>query len=295
MNRHILDSLRRGVARWLGLLFLLGSAIAAAAEDKPVVVWYVLDFPPINIVQGPHKGQGNRDAAMQQVIQHTPEFTHRITTSNGPRALDALKNTPNACQPALMYTEERAKFAYYNAFSSDWALPNGIIILPERAADFAPYLNAAGELELERLLTASTLRIGVNVGRSYGDEIDAILARHPQRLVDVVSSNLFSSNLLKLASQAGFDATVGFPTELYYLIRAGAVPDRFKFLPVAEARSMIRGNIGCSRTEQGRRFMDAFDRVLTQPEVRAAIDAAAIEWVPLDLRDYYRRRKAEQP
>jgi len=41
--------------------------------------------------------------------------------------------------------------------------------------------------------------------------------------------------------------------------------------------------------------MDAFDRVLTQPEVRAAIDAAAIEWVPLDLRDYYRRRKAEQP
>jgi uncharacterized protein (TIGR02285 family) len=293
MNRNATLKPRRHFPALWKLIFLLTLATPTFAQDKPVVVWYVLDFPPINIVQGPDKGRGNRDAAMQQVIQHTPEFTHRITTSNGPRALDALKNTPNACQPALMYTAERAKFTEYS-ISSDWALPNGVIILPERIADFAPFLNTAGELELEKLLTESTLRFGINVGRSYGEEIDVILARHPERLVDVASSNLFSSNLLKLVSQSGFDATLGFPTELYYLIRTNAVPATFKFLPIAEARSMILGEIGCSKTEQGRQFITAFDRVLARPEVQTAIDAAALEWVPPDLRDYYRRRKAEQ-
>lgn len=290
---NLLIKPRRHILALGGLMLLTGGAAPVCAQEKPVVVWYVLDFAPVNTIQGPFKGKGNRDTAMRLVIEHTPEFVHRITYSNGPRALDALKNTPNACQPALMYTEERAKFAYYS-ISSDWGLPNGIIILAERAADFAPFLNAAGELKLESLLTASTLRLGINTGRSYGEEIDSVLNRHPDRIVQVASSNLFSSNLLKLASQSEFDATIGFPTELYYLIQTGAVPMKFKFLPVAEARSMILGEIGCSKTEQGRQFIETFNRVLARPEVQAAIDAAAIELVPPDLRDYYLRRKAEQ-
>ena len=51
------------------LLGLLCSALAAHAEDKPVVVWYVLDFAPINIIQGPNKGQGNRDAALRELAE----------------------------------------------------------------------------------------------------------------------------------------------------------------------------------------------------------------------------------
>jgi uncharacterized protein (TIGR02285 family) len=285
MHHRICLSLLLGV--------LLSASVSASAEDKPVVVWYVLDFAPINIIQGPNKGQGNRDTAMHEVIANTPEFTHRITYSNGPRALDALRNTPNACQPALMYTEERARFAYYS-ISADWALPNGVIITRTRAADFAPFLNAAGELELERLLTQSSLRLGIHSGRSYGEEIDTILARYPARLSPIVSANLLSSTLQKLVTQNQIDATIGFPTELYYLVRTGVVPDAFTFLPVAEAPSMILGEIGCSKTEQGRQFINAFNQVLARPAVNAAIERAALTWLPPELHAYYQHRKAQQ-
>ena len=277
----------------LSLLLGVLLSASASAEDKPVVTWYVLDFAPINIIQGPNKGQGNRDTAMREVIANTPEFTHRITYSNGPRALDALRNTPNACQPALMYTEERARFAYYS-ISADWALPNGVIITRTRAADFAAFLNAAGELELERLLTQSSLRLGIHSGRSYGEEIDTILARYPARLSPIVSANLLSSTLQKLTTQNQIDATIGFPTELYYLVRTGVVPDAFTFLPIAEAPSMILGEIGCSKTEQGRQFIDAFNRVLARPAVNAAIERAALTWLPPELHAYYQHRKAQQ-
>lgn len=291
MNRTALLEPHRRVSALI--LLVLGIAAPSLAEEKPVVVWYVLDFPPINIIRGSDKGKGGRDTAMRLVIERTPEFTHRIAYSNGPRALDALKNTPNACQPALMFTKERAKFAYYS-ISSDWALPNGIIIPAQRAAAFAPHLNTAGELQLEKLLTETAFRLGVNAGRSYGEEIDAILARHRERMVDIVSSNLLSSNLLKLATQSGFDAILGFPTELHYLIRTGVVPAEFRFLPIAEAKNMTLGEIGCSKSEEGRRFIAAFDRVLARPEVQAEIDAATLEWLPPDLRSYYQQRRSAQ-
>ncbi|MFZ4790706.1 MAG: TIGR02285 family protein [Candidatus Competibacteraceae bacterium] len=296
MTRSAILKPRRCALTLFSLLLLLIVAAPAFTQEKPVVVWYVLDFPPLLIAQGPTKGQGYMDVVMRQLIEQTPEFTHRITHSNTKRIYDTIRDTPNLCNPSTLWTPERTEFMVFSQPILRWkGLPNGIIIRTRQATLFAPFLNTAGELQLEKLLTEFPFRIGIVPDRAYGTEIDQILARHRERLVEVASSNQFASNLLKLATQTEFDAVVGYAEELHYLIGSGAVPAEFQFLPIAEARHLLEGGIGCSKTEEGQRIMAAFDRILSHPEVQAVNEAAYLRWLPNDrLRAYYLQRKAEQ-
>ncbi len=295
MNPDIVHITRHHIARLLGVLCLLLSA-SASAEDKPVVTWYVLDFAPAHIVSGAAKGQGYHDANLYALIKQLPELQHRIIYSNGPRAYEALRNTPNACHPATVWTAERAEFMYFSKRVVNWGLPNGLIIRARQAADFAPFLNAAGELQLEKLLTESRLRIGIIAKRSYGADIDAILARHRDQVLETVSSNLLASNLNKLDTQNEFDATIGYATELYYLTWSNTVPANFQILPIAEARKLMPVVFGCSKTAEGQQLIELIERTLPQPQVQAAFASAYLNWLPdARMQTYYRRRLAEQP
>jgi len=294
MNPDIVHITRHPIAHLLGVLCLLLSA-SANANDKPVVTWYVLDFAPAHIISGAAKGQGYHDANLYALIKQLPELQHRIIYSNGPRAYEALRNTPNACHPATVWTAERAEFMYFSKRVVNWGLPNGLIIRARQAADFAPFLNAAGELQLEKLLTESPLRIGIIAKRSYGADIDAILARHRDHMVETVSSNLLASNLNKLDTQNEFDATIGYATELYYLTWSNTVPANFQILPIAEARKLMPVVFGCSKTAEGQRLIELIERTLPQPQVQTAFAKAYLDWLPDEpTKTYYRTRLAEQ-
>jgi uncharacterized protein (TIGR02285 family) len=293
MNPDIVHITRHPIAHLLGVLCLLLSA-STNANDKPVVTWYVLDFAPAHIISGAAKGQGYHDANLYALIKQLPELQHRIIYSNGPRAYEALRNTPNACHPATVWTAERAEFMYFSKRVVNWGLPNGLIIRARQAADFAPFLNAAGELQLEKLLTESPLRIGIIAKRSYGADIDAILARHRDHMVETVSSNLLASNLNKLDTQNEFDATIGYATELYYLTWSNTVPANFQILPIAEARKLMPVVFGCSKTAEGQRLIELIERTLPQPQVQTAFAKAYLDWLPDEpTKTYYRTRLAE--
>ncbi|RUQ39591.1 MAG: TIGR02285 family protein [Candidatus Competibacteraceae bacterium] len=295
MKNPDIDATQCSIAHLLGVLCLLLGICAAHAEDKPVVVWYVLDFAPAHIISGAAKGQGYHDANLYALIKRLPELQHRIIYSNGPRAYEALRNTPNACHPATVRTAERTEFMYFSQRVVNWGLPNGLIIRARQAAGFAPFLNAAGELQLEKLLTESPLRIGVIAKRSYGADIDAVLARHRDQVVETVSSNLLASNLNKLDTQNEFDATIGYATELYYLTWSHTVPANFQILPIAEARTLMPVAFGCSKTAEGQHLIELIERTLPQPEVQAAFTSAYLNWLPDErMQTYYRTRLAEQ-
>jgi len=283
---------RRRVVTLSGLLILLIVAAPAFAKEKPVVVWYVLDFPPAYIFEGPDKGKGGRDILMRLLIEQTPEFTHQITKSNALRMLNAFKDSPNACSASLLKTEDRTKIAYFSIPYS-LTLPNGMIIRAGRAVSVAPFLNDVGEVQLEKLLVETTFRIGVTTGRPYGD-IDPVLNRHRDRLVEVVSSTHFVSNLRKLADQSEYDAILGYSEELAYQVRIGAVPAEFQFLPIAENWRLVPNHLACSKSQEGSRLIARFNQILACPELQAEEETTYLRWLPDDrLRAYYLRRKAE--
>jgi uncharacterized protein (TIGR02285 family) len=292
MNRSaILKPCRRALAL-SGLLLLLIITAPAFAQEKPVVVWYLLDFPPAYIFEGPDKGKGGREILLRLLIEQTPEFAHQITKSNALRMLNAFKDSPNVCSPSLLITEDRTKIAYFSIPYS-LTLPNGMIIRANRAVSVAPFLNDVGEVQLEKLLAETTFRIGVTTGRPYGD-IDSVLNRHRDRLVEVVSSTHFVSTLRKLADQSEYDAILGYPEELAYQVRIGAVPAEFQFLPIAENRRLLPSHVACSKSQEGIRLIARFNQILARPEIQAEAETAYLPWLPDDrLRAYYWQRKAE--
>jgi uncharacterized protein (TIGR02285 family) len=176
---------------------VFGIRHAAEHEAEPKTIeWYMIDQPPVQILNGALRGKGYTDKIRWRLIAKLPEYRHVLRIANVQRILADIKSKPNVCNPAFMRTPKREQFMVFST-PLHAQFPNGAAVLKSRRSEFLPFVTADGSLAVEKLIDESQGRIAVQSGRSYGVVLDGMAekARQNNRLVTLTSSHPVESKV----------------------------------------------------------------------------------------------------
>lgn len=265
---------------WLLCLVAVTGMAQTSDHQRPTVYWYYNDFPPYFIVSGADQGKGIADQRIDILTQRMPQFQHTRVLASFSRVMEMIKKHPNVCHAALFKTAERAAELEFSMPLLE-SLPNGLIVLSTRFAQFKPFLDQRDQLRLDDFLNKG-YRIGIVAGRSFGLGADRILEKNAgqQSIVAVSSNDGLSSRLLKLVNQHEYDGILGYSEELQNVVRQLKLnPHDFVFIPIAEQSELQPAYVACSKSELGKQVIAAVNRALTDRVTRQKIEAAYRSWL----------------
>ncbi|MBC3458772.1 TIGR02285 family protein [Pseudomonas mosselii] len=267
------------------LCLLLTALVGQVAEARERLLWLVRDLPPFTIFEGPSKGQGVIDQLLPMLIARMPEYDHSIVRVNRARGLQMLQEPSFTCDPTLLWTPERARYVHFSQPSLG-VLSTGLIVRKQDQALLAPYLEGQ-QVDLQRLLTETRLKLGIVAERSYSTQVDEVLRQLPDTAFSRHYGNDATASLLQMQQLGRLQLVLGYWPEMRYLIQQhnGSLDD-YSFYPILGVNHYQFLHIGCSDTPLGREAIAHIDQMLptlrrdTLPELYA-------HWLDPGLREGY--------
>jgi len=285
--------------RLLAAIILSTLSLTAPAQAEPVI-WLMPAYPPAYIFE--HEadprwvGHGFAEQIQAWFIDHTTGYESEPIEASMSRIMALMQSAGDKiyCLATTNPTESRALFM---AFSAPLYLQpsNRVIVRTDRLALVAPYLDAAGAVDLPALLRDPKAAGSVVTGRVYSNRIDSALASATE--LDRQSSVQTPPKLL-LAGHV--DWIVAYPREIEWAWRADGGDASTEARPyrtyaIEGEPPFIPSHIGCSKNAGGKRFVEQVDKAIAanpdRPwrlymlawlarEDRAAVEAAE----PIDTR-----------
>ncbi|MEQ8708016.1 MAG: TIGR02285 family protein [Rhodospirillales bacterium] len=234
----------------------------ARAQSGTTINWYKPEFPPLSIVNGPHAGKGYSDRIEAYLIRKLDTYQHKVTVAPFKRTLRDMKKGDNACSVTLLKNREREAFVAFTR-PARLLLPNSLIIRASEQSGLAPYMNDAGKVSVEALITDGRLRLGYSDGRSYTRPLDNLIVKHRNR------ENMIERHgkegpkgLLSMLVKGHIDAMFAQPVEAQFHGREMGIGDQIAVVSLAEINDYTVGYIGCSRTPWGEEVVARINDIL---------------------------------
>jgi len=286
---------RRCLAAVCGaILSIVGEAFAAAgplATDAaaarvmpvpvtvPVIEWYLIDLPPIQIATGVLRGKGYTDRIRWRLIAGLPHYRHRIKLANVQRIMADIKSKPNICNPAFLRTPEREQFMEFGE-ATHAQFSNGAVVLKERMHSLARYINSDGALALDALLNAGNNSLAVQSGRSYGTVLDSLAEKAKQgNQLMVLTSARPAEAKLGLLEKGRVAAVFLYPIELELTLRHTGQKNLYEYLPVVGNGVYTLNYLACSKSPLGKQVIEEANGIVVR-ERDGFIAEAYREWLP---------------
>lgn len=267
------------VARILAVVgALAGNAGAAELGRPPLIEWYLIDLPPVQIATGNLRGKGYTDRMRWRLIAGLTNYRHHLKVANVQRIIADIKAKPNVCNPAFLRNPEREQFMEYGE-ATHAQFSNGVVVLRQRLNSLERFLAPEGSLRLEAMLDAGGL-LAVQSGRSYGAPLDHLAekARQAGSLV-VLSSARPVEAKLGLLEKGRVDAAFLYPIELELSLRDSGQQNLYEFLPVAGNGAHTLNYLACSKSALGKQVIEAANPIILR-EREGFFAAAYREWLP---------------
>ena len=233
------------MARWrFGLLVAALLQGAAAATEMPVVTWVTPGLSNDTNDFGTHY--------LSFLMRRLTGFDHKVLRGSIGRVWHEMEtNRFGACVFNALKTPEREALA---VFSRRPILTPAyrLYFAVARRPLLAPYFDAAGRVDLDRLVTAP-LQGGITASRAYNPTIDAFIeARRKSRPLDSVVSTRQVLNLLRAER---LDFAFAAPVDLEPSDRT------LQGVGVFGAEAWNASYIACSRDKTGQAAIEAVDRL----------------------------------
>ncbi|WP_313050541.1 TIGR02285 family protein [Pseudomonas soli] len=267
------------------LCLALTSLAGQAAEARERLLWLVRDLPPFTIFEGPAKGQGVIDQLLPMLITRMPEYDHSIIRVNRARGLQMLQEPSFTCDPTLLWTPERARYVHFS-LPSLGVLSSGLIVRKQDQALLTPYLEGQ-QVDLQRLLTETRLKMGIVAERSYSAQVDEVLRQLPDTAFSRHYGNDATASLLQMQQLGRLQLVLGYWPEMRYLIQQqnGSLDD-YRFYPIRSVNRYQFLHVGCSDTALGRKAIDHIDQLL--PALRRdTLPGLYARWLDAELQEDY--------
>lgn len=274
----------KGLGRCIGaaLIAAVAAPLAHGAEPSsappPVIEWYLIDLPPVQIATGDLRGKGYTDRIRWRLIAGLSNYRHRLKLANVQRIVADIKTKPNICNPAFLRTPEREQFMEFSEpLHAQYS--NGAVVLKQRLGSFERFITPGGELQVDAMLAAGG-QLAVQSGRSYGTELDSLAekARKSNHLV-VLSSTRPVEAKLGLLEKGRVDAAFLYPIELALTLRHTGQENLYEFLPVAGNGSYTLNYLACSKSPLGKRVIEEANALVGR-ERDGFFAGAYREWLP---------------
>ncbi|MBI5784968.1 MAG: TIGR02285 family protein [Rhodocyclales bacterium] len=270
------------------IVVLLGGAGPAAVLAQPEtirekIVWAALDFPPFQIVAGPHRGSGSFDGLRDLLVREIGDADHELVTMTFARREDELRKGAMLCSPGMFRTPVRERYLVFSK-PALIHLDNRLVFLGKNASRFPP----GAAVDLEKLFKDRRLVGGIIAGRSFAPNIDASI-RHHGGSPNLEMRALKPSQVIELLLSGEIDYTIMFPHEAAFLEQQAGRSGWLSNRPIAGTPPYIVTHVACTRGEWGERVVARVDRILrgqrNHPEYRrfserwySAADQLLIRW-----------------
>ncbi|WP_027721919.1 TIGR02285 family protein [Maridesulfovibrio zosterae] len=234
---------------------------SAYAEDDNIY-WYHADFPPGSILTGVYAGQGHSNYLERYLKKRMPEYNHSDRSGNYGRILKQLAET-NGCCVTLIKTPEREKFIEYSNPVMLF-LSAGLLILKSRLPEFERFMTDGGFISIEKILKNSNMKIGISKGRRYGGSADKLIDQYTgsNKIIIHYKRDLLEHLMKSVQSQKAVDCTLGFASEMLWLVSKGKIEDKFTFIPVLEIPKYTPIYAGCSKNEWGKKVIKKINAII---------------------------------
>lgn len=255
-----------------------GAHGAEASSPAPIIEWYLIDLPPVQIATGSLRGKGYTDRIRWRLIAGLSNYRHRLKLANVQRIVADIKTKPNICNPAFLRTPEREQFMEF-ADPLHAQYSNGAVVLRQRLGALERHINSDGELRVDAMIDAGS-HLAVQSGRSYGTELDGLAekARKSNHLV-VLSSTRPVEAKLGLLEKGRVDAAFLYPIELELTLRHTGQQNLYEFLPVAGNGSYTLNYLACSKSSLGKQVVGEANAIVAR-ERDGFFASAYREWLP---------------
>ncbi|WP_419571492.1 hypothetical protein [Rheinheimera sp.] len=166
------------------------------------------------------------------------------------RAWQMLKQPGNYCALSKIKTKEREKLLYFARLPTTIYPP--LQLIGTRTFGKTP-------LDLARLLQQqSELKIGVIKGRSYGAELDKLIAHHPKQFFQRSGAEA-AQNLALMLSKGRLDALLEFSAITTRSLQH--LPEAPKLYPhQLTGQPLVRGYLACNKSELGLQMVQWIDQ-----------------------------------
>lgn len=267
------------------LALLAGLLSPTLAHARDTLIWLLRDLPPTMIFEGPKKGQGIIDQMLPLLIEGMPQYDHVLMRVNRARGMQMLQEPSLTCDPALVWTKERAQWISFS-LPALRAVSNGLVVRQADRGVVDPFVSA-GEIDLAALLASGLTKVGVVAERSYGPRIDALLKQAPPAILTAHHGDDALSSLLQMQRLGRLQVVLGYWPEIRYQAnREQITDDQLAFLPIRGTDQYLPGYIGCSNTAQGKQAISAINDLLrTLP--RDQLDPLYADWLDPQMRSAY--------
>lgn len=267
------------------LCLLLTALVAQSAEARERLLWLVRDLPPFTIFEGPAKGQGVIDQLLPMLIAQMPEYDHQIVRVNRARGIQMLQEPSFTCDPTLLWTPERARYVHFSQPSLG-VLSSGLVVRTRDQALLEPFLDGQ-QVDLQRLLAQTRLKLGIVAERSYSVQVDDVLKQLPDSAFSRHYGNDATASLLQMQQLGRLQLVLGYWPEVRYLIQQqnGSLDD-YRFYPIRGVDRYQFLHVGCSDTALGREAIAHIDQLLPMLR-RDTLPGLYARWLDADLQEDY--------
>lgn len=236
---------------------------APHAQGRETITWLLRDLAPLIIARGPDRNRGAVDQTLPLLRAALPDYDHSVLRVNRARASQMLAEPGLYCDPALLWTAQRAQTIFYSVPSMN-VLSSALIMQRSDLPLIARFMED-GKVDLSALLRSNTIALGTIAGRSYGRVVDSILAEAKGSQILAHHGNDAMGSLLRMERLGRIKALLGYWLEARYQARQeGLDPELLVQVPIKGAASTQIVHVGCSDSPIGRRVVDALNPVLLE-------------------------------
>lgn len=255
-----------------GLVIL--AALVAKAAGAVQITWLVVDEPPGAILEGPSTGLGAVELDGRILVRALPDFDWRVEVARPLRILHEIEHRDGVCAFGFAKTAKREQIMLFNA--RPMPMPGyGIIVRQDRMADFQPFLDKSGAIDLG-LLRDGPLVGGFVAGRMHPKDLrDFIEAPgHGAALVPEADT----TSLFRRLAARRIDFLLASRDETAFFAQANGGA-HLTSLPIADTQQFGLAQISCSTGPAGQKAMAAIDAWLADDRHWAEFAAPWQRWL----------------
>lgn len=221
------------------------------ANSAPVQ-WYVRDWPPFNIQQGPAAGSGSYDLMLRLLVAAMPQFQHQVHLASLVKRQQLMQSNKSHCVFGVLKSPEREQQMWF----SDIAFYSPALKVVARADHpLWQQMPAAGGINLQALLQLPWTGM-LEYKRRYSAQVEQVAGQ----LLQVTDS---ANNLVALLKAGRADYIIEYPDRIAYL--ATEYPDlNLRYAPLQGEPAAVPVYAACQKTPDGRRHIDALNQALRQ-------------------------------
>ncbi len=262
---------------------LFGLLLCCLSWRVLAIDWYVRDWPPFNIQQGPDAGQGSYDQMLAQLIAALPQYPHRQQFATLTKRQQLMQQNVPHCLFGVLKSPERQKKMLF----SDIAFYSPAL----RVAALAEHplwqsTHAGASIELASLLQQAW-RGMVEYKRLYPQNVQQYAGELLQ-----VSDN--STDLVAMLKAGRADYVVEYPDRLHYLAQSHPSV-ALRYARLQGEPPVVPVYIACQNTPAAAAQIQAINLALQQLRTKTEYQQAWLQLLSEQSRQELRLAMAQDP